>query len=55
MASETANDVTVGQFIAAQEAITADWAPEDPRWEALLTVLDYSVAYGRRTAWFEIF
>jgi hypothetical protein len=38
--------VTVRQFIEAQIELTKDWTADDPRWEALMTMLDYSLQYG---------
>lgn len=41
------DEVTVGQFLEAQALMTEGWAGDDPRWEALGVMLDYSIQYGR--------
>jgi hypothetical protein len=38
--------VTVGQFLEAQAVLTEGWEHDDPRWDALLLMLDYSIQYG---------
>lgn len=41
-------EVTVGQFLAANALVAADWPADDPRWDALGVMLDYSIQYGSR-------
>lgn len=38
--------VTVRQFLAAQIEVTKDWTADDPRWEHLNVMLDYSIQFG---------
>jgi hypothetical protein len=47
--------VTVRQFLEAQEILTEGWEADDPRWEALCLMLDYSVQYGEFKAVVEVF
>lgn len=39
--------VTVRQFMAAQAEVTKDWTADDPRWQALTVLLDYSIQWGK--------
>jgi len=43
-------EVTVGQFLEANKLIAQDWTADDPRWEALGVMLDYSIQFGERRA-----
>lgn len=54
MAEPTKTEVTVGQFIEAQRVVAADWPAEDPRWDALMVMLDYSIQFGERKFWQDI-
>lgn len=53
MARDT-KEVTVGQFIEANRLVAADWTHDDPRWDALQVMLDYSIQFGERRIWDEI-
>ena len=54
MARDTTSEVTVGQFIDANRLVAADWSADDPRWDALRVMLDYSIQFGERRVWDEI-
>lgn len=41
-------EVTIGQFIEANRLVAADWTADDPRWDALKVMLDYSIQFGER-------
>jgi hypothetical protein len=54
MARDTQTEVTVGQFMEANRLVAADWPADDPRWDALRVMLDYSIQFGERRVWDEI-
>ncbi len=38
--------VTAREFLAAHEKVTEGWSSDDPRFEDLMVLLEYSVQYG---------